>query len=57
MIVTKENRNTWRKTCSDVVLSIIYLTLAVLGSNLGLLGDRQATKSLDDGTAQRRKFP
>ena len=43
MMVTKENRSTVRKTCSDVVLSTINLTRAVLGSNPGLSGDRQAT--------------
>jgi hypothetical protein len=56
MMVTKENRSTWRKTCSDGVLSTINLSRAVLGSNLGLPGDRQGTNNLDDGTAQKRKF-
>jgi len=69
MVAKKENRNTWRKTFSDVVrstwrktfsgvvLSTINLTWAVLGSNPGLPGDREATNSLDVGTAQRQKSP
>jgi len=51
MILTRENRNTWRKLCPSATLSITNVTWSALGSKRGLRGQRPATDRLSQGTA------
>jgi hypothetical protein len=43
MIMTGENRSTWRKTCPGATLATTNLTLTRLGFEPGLCGERTAT--------------
>jgi hypothetical protein len=50
MILTGGNRANGSKTCHNATLSTTNLTLADLGSNPGLRGERPVTSRLSDGT-------
>jgi hypothetical protein len=50
MILTEENRRTWRKTCPSDALCT-NLTGTDHGANSGLRGERSATNRLNHGTA------
>jgi hypothetical protein len=51
MILTGENRKTWRETCPSSTLSTINPTWTDPGVNPGLGGERSGTNGLNHGTA------
>jgi hypothetical protein len=51
MILTAENRRTWRKTCPSAALSTTNPTRIDLGANSGLHGEGPATNDLSHGRA------
>jgi hypothetical protein len=50
MILTGENRRTWRKTCPSATLYTTNPTWIDPGANPGLRGERPATNDLSHGT-------
>jgi hypothetical protein len=51
MILTEENRRTWRKTCPSATLSTTNSTWIDPSANPGLSGERKATNPLSHSTA------
>jgi hypothetical protein len=50
MILTGENRRTWRKFCPGVTLSTINPTWTYMDANPGLHGEKPETNRLSYGT-------